>query len=517
MNEPDLELIRDYLDDRISPEGLMRFNRLLETDADARAEFRAMATLEEGLRDLSVSSEFSFPDHGPFAAEHEPKRRAGRRYRLKHFGIAALFLLCLGLSLLLLNMTDGEDEWADAIAKIEFISQDVAFDPDHQLPNTEGSLLGKGWVQLERGRVRILFRSGAMLETEGPAALGIDTPMRAYLDFGKVMVHAPESGRDFVVATESMEVVDLGTRFEVSVNPQSRESKVSVIEGLVDLHLGSRGAERMIRPLEAGYAARVNAIGEIVEITSSTGTHPQFEPDEPRILAHWTFDEDELDADGTVRDSTSQQLDGILRAGQHSDLVPGVSGQALAFKDQNVSVDLSEHMSTLAQLDAFTFATWVCDSGEPLAILFSLSGDSEQHRLQFYLSSRFVRFGWQDGLHYDSISGRVDGWNSGQWYHVAVIAEGSVVRLYRDGELLGSGSIGSKIGTPVSTPSMVKNASHAYLGRLDDGRQGDATAHQWFKGQMDDAQIYSGAVSQDVIRFLYEHPGKIWSTEEPLR
>jgi hypothetical protein len=64
---------------------------------------------------------------------------------------------------------------------------------------------------------------------------------------------------------------------------------------------------------------------------------------------------------------------------------------------------------------------------------------------------------------------------------------------------------------------MVKNASHAYLGRLDDGRQGDATAHQWFKGQMDDAQIYSGAVSQDVIRFLYEHPGKIWSTEEPLR
>ena len=45
MNERDLELIRDYLDDRISLDGLERLNQLLETDADARAEFRAMASI----------------------------------------------------------------------------------------------------------------------------------------------------------------------------------------------------------------------------------------------------------------------------------------------------------------------------------------------------------------------------------------------------------------------------------------------------------------------------------------
>jgi hypothetical protein len=515
MNERDLELIRDYLDDRISPEGLERLNGLLEIDADARAEFRAMATLEEGLRDLSIASEVPFPGHEALAAEHEPGQRAGRRHRVEHIGIAALFAVCVGLAVLLFKKADHEDEWGDAVARIKFLSEDVAFDPDHQLSDAEGGLLGKGWVQLESGRARILFRSGVTVDVEGPAALGIDTPMRAYLDFGKVMVHAPESGRDFVVATESMEVVDLGTRFEVSVDPQSRESKVSVIEGLVDLHLGSRGAERMIRPLQAGYAARVDAIGKIVEITSGTGTHPQFERDEPRILAHWTFDE--LDADGTVLDSTGQQLDGILRSGKHSDFVPGVSGQALAFEGQNVSVDLSEHVSSLAQLDAFTFAAWVRDPDHPLAMLFSLSGDSEQHRVQFYLASRFVRFGWQDGLHYDSISGRVDSWKSGQWYHVAVTAEGGVVRLYRDGKLLASGSIGSKIGTPVSTPSMVKNASHAYLGRLDDGRQGNEKAHQWFKGQMDGAQLYSGALSQKGIQFIFEHPGDLWHSRDAIQ
>ena len=54
MNPGDINLIRDYLDDRIDSEGLNRLNHLLETDADARAEFRAMASLEEGLRDFSA-------------------------------------------------------------------------------------------------------------------------------------------------------------------------------------------------------------------------------------------------------------------------------------------------------------------------------------------------------------------------------------------------------------------------------------------------------------------------------
>ncbi|MDF1740783.1 MAG: hypothetical protein P1U86_16605 [Verrucomicrobiales bacterium] len=53
MTDRDLELIRDYLDERISPENLEELNSLLENDSEARARFRALATLEEGLRDLA--------------------------------------------------------------------------------------------------------------------------------------------------------------------------------------------------------------------------------------------------------------------------------------------------------------------------------------------------------------------------------------------------------------------------------------------------------------------------------
>ncbi len=502
MNEDTLQLIRDYLDDRIGAEDLNTLNQLLETDAEARAEFRAMATMEEGLRDLSITSDIHFQtERATSSPERKSKKSTRRWFRAEPMGIAALLIVCFGLTLLLIQNTDREDEWGDALAKIESLSEDIRFNSDHQLPNSEGDLLGKGWILIERGRAEIQFKSGAIMEAEGPAAIGIDTPMRAFLDFGKVAVYAPESARDFVVATESMEVVDLGTRFEVAVDLESRESNVSVIEGLVDLHLGSRGTERKIQPLDAGSAARVDAFGKIVEITNEFASRQKSEEESPQLFGSWSFDE--LNAEGIVEDSTENQLDGLFANGTPSNLVPGVSGKALRLSS-NEFVDLSEHVSKLDQLRDFSVTAWVRDPRKPLAMLFSLSGESEQQRVQFLLFPQHIDFGWQNGPHYDAISGRVDGWERGRWYHVAMTLRNNQVRLYRDGELIASGSVGSRLGMPVSNPSTVKNASHAYLGRLEDGRQGDAVAHQGFEGHVDAVQIYAGALERDRIRFLFE-------------
>ena len=496
MKENDLELIRDYLDGRLGPEGLERLNQLLESETTARAEFRALATMEEGLRDLSVGEEIPFP------AEGIPEKAKHPRLRVGHLGMAAMFVLFLGLAAYFWQNWDKKDEWGEAIAKIEYLDEEVAFAVDHQLPEKVGSLLGKGWIQLQEGRARILFRSGATVEMAGPTSLGLDTSMRAYLESGKVTVHAPESARDFVVATESMEVVDLGTKFQVGVDPQTRESNVSVIEGLVDLHLGSRGAERKIQPLEAGYAARVDVAGKIVEITNSLESLPEASHD---LLAHWTFDHPVKE--GTIKDSGGKELDGFLPTEKQLEFTKGVNGQALAFGD-GVSVDLGKHLPTLALLEDFTFTAWIQDPGDTLAMLFSLSGESEQHRVQFFLSKRFVRYGWQNGSNFDIVSGGVDGWAPGKWYHVAVSAKGNVIRLYKDGELVGSDTVGSHIGTPTSNPSMVKNPIHAYLGWLQDARQGEESEPQGFKGQMDDVQLYSGALGHEGIRYLYQNPGK---------
>ena len=84
MNEQ--ELMRDYLDGHLSPEGFDELNRLLENDADSRARFREMATLEEGMRDLSVMTDLNFA--GPVSASL-PQRTQTRVLAAATFGLAA--------------------------------------------------------------------------------------------------------------------------------------------------------------------------------------------------------------------------------------------------------------------------------------------------------------------------------------------------------------------------------------------------------------------------------------------
>jgi len=507
MKEQAIELIRDYLDGRISEENLHLLEAILESDAEAREEFRAMAAFEEGLRDFSASSDVLFPHI--HTGSNDGSLAAPSTWPWAHpLGTTMLVLGCIGILIAYWRAQGQVDSWGDSIARIEFVSNGARFSAENQLATAEGSLLNKGWLQLDSGSVRLLFRSGATLEGEGPLALGIDTPMRAFLESGKVSVHAPDSARDFVIATESMEVVDLGTRFEVAVDPESREANVSVTEGLVDLHLGSRGAERSIRPLAAGFSARVDAIGEIVEITGGEQTTTKPELSEPRLFGHWTFDDDR--ADPVVRDSLGQR-DGILNGADQYRTVAGVSGNAMAFDGAEAHVDLSKHIEAFSRCKDFTFSARVRVPEHRLAILFSIAGESEQHRVQVYLTRRFLRFGWQDGLHFDSISGKIAAWQPDRWYHVAVTVGEQVASLYVDGELVGSGAAGAKIGTPVSSLSSVVDPVHAYLGRLEDGRQGAETAAQWFKGEIDDVQIYSGALSQDAVQFVFDHPGKVWS------
>ena len=474
-------IIQRHLDGLTTSEEAEDLSTQIVTNPEIREQYLKAAQLHAALTDEFLAQENL----------EEPTRRdtpSQKKTVSFHFfapvGIAAL--LMLGLLAFFWPKDQGNeghsDEWGSSIAKIEFLSEDARFEGEQEL--TTGSSLEKGWLQLAAGSARLKFRSGAIVTLQAPAAFGIDSPMRSYLEYGKVEVYAPESARDFIVATESLEIVDLGTRFEVEVDQDSRESNVAVTEGLVDLHLGSRGTPRMIRPLEAGYAARVDASGQVIEFTNP---EEHGATDQAKLLKHWTFDQEEA---GTTD--------------QPPNFVSGVSGKALEFSNKQY-LNLIDELATLSELDSFTFSTWVSDMKATKTMIFSVSGDSEQDRVQLYIAKKYVRYGWQNGEHFDSVSGRVDGWNPGQWYHVAVTVKDGMARLYRDGELIASGSLGSKIGTPVLSPALVKNASHAALGRLQDGRQGEESTAQWFEGKLDEVRLYDDALSQSAIQRLYKN------------
>lgn len=492
MNDTQRQLIHRYRDGTLTdPAELEALETLLWDSREARDRLRSWAVVDEGLTELAFRP-------APVAAPTPSTRQLPLLPIWA--GIAALFVLASGITALV--WPRGEDSGVGGVARLEFVSEDAAFGADHQLPRESGSALGKGWVRLERGQARIVFHSGAIVELDGPAAFGIDTPMRSYLEYGRVRVHAPESARDFVVATEGMEVVDLGTRFELAVDVDSRESDVSVSEGLVDLHLGSRGTARRIQPLEAGYTARVDAAGEIVVLEQLQDARPT---EAAGILGHWTFDS--VGEGGSVADVSSGGMDGRLR---DSAPVSGVAGQALDLGERGF-IDLSEHAGRFGEAEDFTVSAWVRDPSDRIGIIFSISDGTENHRVQFHLNRRHVVFGWQNGLHYDSVSGKVDGWEPGRWYHVAVRSRDRLIWLYRDGEQIGSASLGEKIGTRILSLATVGKPTEAYLGKLSDAG-GEAARTQWFGGIIDDVQIYSSALNHRGIRYLYEHPGEAWKT-----
>jgi hypothetical protein len=99
----------------------------------------------------------------------------------------------------------------------------------------------------------------------------------------------------------------------------------------------------------------------------------------------------------------------------------------------------------------------------------------------------FTTFGIQDFTVTSSIP--ID-----QWTHVAVVFDFyEDVTFYKNGVSLGSVSGSGEAGSPNEA---------WFLGTLDN-------AGEFFTGSLDDIQIYDAALSDDQVRFLFEHPGEL--------
>ncbi|WP_437222232.1 FecR domain-containing protein [Planctomicrobium sp. SH661] len=92
---------------------------------------------------------------------------------------------------------------------------------------------------LLKGMIELTFANGATVILNAPAVFHISSSERMELKIGNCSVYAPESARGFEIITPLSRVVDLGTRFSLSVN-DSGNSELQVIEGAAELHSQSR-------------------------------------------------------------------------------------------------------------------------------------------------------------------------------------------------------------------------------------------------------------------------------------
>lgn len=110
----------------------------------------------------------------------------------------------------------------------------VAEDVDWSLPKKSakaGISLGKGELNLKRGKLRLDFPAGELVSVEAPAQLKINSTNSISISHGRLAVHVTKKVTGFTVVLPNGTITDLGTSFSVDVS--KGRNRVKVLEGKV--------------------------------------------------------------------------------------------------------------------------------------------------------------------------------------------------------------------------------------------------------------------------------------------
>ena len=281
MNDEEfLRLTTLYLEDAIDPNDLELLNRDLANSPDRVRQFNDLRLLagllhdhdqEAGARTTAVRATDTPPDSKGFNSSADKSGFNVASYTRSRWVavVTGTLLATLALLLVLQNFVDtnpGRDQDVDSIAKLAYTSHARWASGKRSL----GDGLGEGRLHLEVGLARLDFRNGATVTLQGPAEFEILSAESTVLNHGILTASVPESAVGFEVATPTMDVVDLGTAFGVSVGTDG-ETDVCVFEGEVEVSRNkSTNVPQLVRE---GHAVRSKPEADrIVSVNYST-TH----------------------------------------------------------------------------------------------------------------------------------------------------------------------------------------------------------------------------------------------------
>lgn len=116
--------------------------------------------------------------------------------------------------------------------------------------------LGAGTLKLRSGTASVTFESGARVRLRRQAELRLISAGRAHLQRGGLSVEVPPRAVGFTIDTPAVRIVDLGTEFDVDVDPDGT-TDVEVRRGRVELVPLSSAGNQSRRQLTAGERVRL--------------------------------------------------------------------------------------------------------------------------------------------------------------------------------------------------------------------------------------------------------------------
>jgi len=271
------ELLAALADDALTDEQAERLTALLRDDPAARQAYYDHLALDahlhwelrgKGEQPIALSPPEAKAAHAAHTAHAasdsvrlDRRRADGDRGHAGYYryAAAAALLIVAGVTTALL-WTDAGPNTETTVAQQPVEDRPVALIADaHDArwsANTGHDLLDigadvtPGRLQLDAGSIELVTRSTVAITLLGPADLELVDANRCRLHRGRIVATVPGAAHGFTVETPTHEVVDLGTRFGVSVD-DDRRTEVHVFEGRV--RFAGAGDERIV---EAGQAVR---------------------------------------------------------------------------------------------------------------------------------------------------------------------------------------------------------------------------------------------------------------------
>jgi hypothetical protein len=224
MNTQDRQLLNRLLDDDVSIDEREQAITALARDHEAIAYLAEQAIF---LADLRQSLKRQKLQRAVATAMVPQPRNTflNKIIRVWPAAAAALFLLALS-TLFLIKQLSG-----NSAVMAEIVTSESAMPAESW---KAGQRVALRKMMLASGRVGLRLNNGVVLSLEGPLQAEFVSEMQLRLSQGSATADVGKDGKGFVIDTVNARVVDLGTRFGVSVG-ESNETDIVVFEGKVEV------------------------------------------------------------------------------------------------------------------------------------------------------------------------------------------------------------------------------------------------------------------------------------------
>jgi hypothetical protein len=217
------------------------------------------------------------------------------------------------------------------------------------------------------------------------------------------------------------------------------------------------------------------------------------------LAGYWNLDET---TGMTAADSTPNARPATLNNYWDDSMwVPGQIGGSLAFGGAGYAQYASVANIVVATNNTLTVSAWVwADAEDDRAAIVDCYGENPIGQFRFGLSSAAARplTGGVISQAAGYVAGtEATGFPTGSWQHVALVADGATLRLYRNGSLSATNAYNGTIVFPSAITNLFLGARLS-----DDGTFPNTTPGYW-TGKLDDLGVWSRGLTADEVLGIY--------------